>query len=239
MGWFKKFEVTGYKRGWNTETQEYEKYPIGYDKTTILGKLTIFASILAAGYLTVSDKYVDIFGDSPKEVPVEVAKPLAQTKYDAAFSKASPAAKFMLQYGAVTHVEVNKYVGGNGIAGAVGGGDDYGVSFNNACLNDTAYDINGGTIDGHFYSLFSGGSAHGDVPTAAAFAETDPSNPNRLIVKSGHANSVDLTFTGLQSASELTPADDATRNVLDTYGCRTGMQHIGTTYYSYDSDYIK
>jgi hypothetical protein len=51
------------------------------------------------------------------------------------------------------------------------------------------------------------------------FALVDINNPDNLVVKSGHTDSVDLHLTGLKSEKFLSPGDVQTENVLKTYGC--------------------
>lgn len=146
--------------------------------------------------------------------PKQEAEAYAKKDYDQTWAKASPAGKFIMQYLAHSQVVIlgdtshdNRY-------------DYHGFVFSNGCLQNTAYDIAGGRINGSFSGLFSSGSINGRVPTAAADAYVDVRKPDILTIQSGHAQSHDLRFKGVEGSTDhLTPLDQQTRNVLATYGC--------------------
>jgi hypothetical protein len=132
----------------------------------------------------------------------------------------------VLQYLRSTTVLTPEYVHDTGLISAIEtdfGASRYQIQINNGCLEKTAYDIAGGSLSGSWSGLFSGGSFSGNVPTAAAYAYVNSEHPNDLTIESGHSNSINLHFTGADEGQELIPADQQTRNVLDTYGCRTGV----------------
>lgn len=155
---------------------------------------------------------------------VEEAREIALSEYQSAWDEASPSEKFMLQYGGESVFRVDASPGGAGLLGAWSeDAEDYRVVVGNGCLGSTAYDIDGGSFTFSYRGLFVRASGEADVPTAAAFAEVDSENSDILRVSSGHTNSVDLTFRGLTTDAPLVPADPQTQNLLDTYGCETGI----------------
>lgn len=125
----------------------------------------------------------------------------------------------------ITTVRKNEPNNGSGVAGLVTGVDqdnqNYEFTRGDDCLNNTAYDIDGGNIEGIITGISVDGYVEGEVPTAAAYAAIDDTNPNILIVSSGHADSIDLRFSGLTEGARLMPLDAQTQNILDTYGCYT------------------
>lgn len=158
-------------------------------------------------------------GCGNKTYPYKPAKRDAIAKYDEAFQNASPAGKFTLQYLRVTKVqERHKDV-------AMTSSDrNYEITINNGCLFNSAYDIAGGKISGSFEGAFSSGSIKGNSPTAAANAVWSRDNPDVLIIQPGRSGSKDLHFTGVTGeSSQLMAADQYTEDILDTYGCRTGV----------------
>lgn len=157
----------------------------------------------------------------------ETAKEEAVARYDNTFKDSSPAGKFMLQYLRTTEIDIKK---SDDMILFIHNGPTstwHQFFFNNGCLQNTAYDTAGGALnltaetDGFFSS--STVRAHGNIPTAAAYALIDPKNSDDLIVESGHTDSVSLRFSGLESDHPLRPANAQTRNVLRTYGCKTGI----------------
>lgn len=157
----------------------------------------------------------------------EVAKEQAVERYDNTFKNSSPAGKFMLQYLRTTEIDIKK---SDDMILFIHNGPTstwHQFFFNNGCLQNTAYDTAGGALNitAEADGLFSSATARadGNIPTAAAYALIDPKNPDDLIVESGHTDSVNLRFSGLESGQPLTPANAQTRNVLDTYGCNTGV----------------
>jgi hypothetical protein len=108
-------------------------------------------------------------------------------------------------------------------------GEHYKVG--DGCLNDTAFDINGGSL--HFnvnYSgAFSGVSvrASGDFPSAAAQAHYDP-NAIQLVVRTGNPQPDSLRFK--IAGNDLEPQGNSTANILTAYGCRPDVKvasHLG------------
>lgn len=157
-------------------------------------------------------------GSSGGGMPKKEAESYAMKDYNLTWDKAtSPVAKYIMQYIAVTQVDI---LDKNGGGGSEGKNLYHHFVFGNGCLQNTAYDIAGGRIYGSFNGLFAGGNINGRVPTAAADAYVNASKPNVLTVESGHANSHDLHFSGVNDGSDyLTPLGQATNDVLATYGC--------------------
>lgn len=170
------------------------------------------------------EHYLDIMGDRAKNVAVEDAQLQAQEKYDTAFTNLSPADKFTVQYAGTTTVNVDSKIGGNGLAHAIEVMKSYTFEFGNGCLENTAYDINGGNIDLNAYGLFFHVSAEANIPTAMAKASIDASNPDIMHITSGDDPNSTLHFQGLQSGDAIMPVDGRTQMILDTYGCSPGLQ---------------
>ena len=156
------------------------------------------------------------------------AEKLAEQKYEQAYQGASPAGKFALQYLNRTEVVLWK---DDGSALESDAGHKWDIIVNNGCLGGSAYNVNGGSINasanaGSFLSSASA-NVNAQVPAAAAYAYVNNKQPDSLIIHSGHVNSVDLHFTGVEGDSALAPADQQTLNVLDTYGCKLGIIEHG------------
>ena len=223
---------------------ETKKYGNGYEEYSLNGRgyaASILAT-LAIGAGLFAEKGLDILGDRGRLIPENEAVSKAVDKYQELYQDASPAAKFVLQYLRPTDDRTPRYEGNSGILSFLGGrGDaDYLVTINKGCLKKTAYDIAGGSIEGSFSGLFSSGSVNGDVPTAAAYAYVDGKNPDQMVVKSGHDESLDLHFSGVQNGSKLVPSDKQTEDVLSTYGCEEDSVWIADAFYGdSSSDYIK
>jgi hypothetical protein len=200
------------------------------DTVFLGGALALFgAAIGGAGFgvYWVGEKVVGSYG-SP--VPKQEAVSQALSKYDTAFTHASPAGKFITEYLRRTTVDTTEYPHPTGLDGW-GQGPQYQVHFNDGCLYNTAYDISGGSIHATIEGLFSYANISGNSPSAAAFAEINPQNPDDLIVQSGHTNSVNLMFSGLEGdKTSLTPANQQTKNILETYGCKVGVMGIDSSY---------
>lgn len=159
--------------------------------------------------------------------------------FQEAYTAAPPVGKYALEFLMQEKKVVPQYPDANSGAGPVddksGHAQDpthlqWSVTINNGCLGNTAYDVTGGKIQGRVYwtGLFSGGSAEisGNTPTASAFAQVNPDNVNQLFVVPGNPSSPKLVFNGLESGVELDPADKATKNILETYGCTTGPSSV-------------
>ncbi len=217
----------------------YDYRSVDVRRPTLLGyTLLALASIPVMGAV-VSDKYMDIFGDknTAQDIPTAVINDSVLRKSDEAYQRtydaASPSGKFALQYLTSSDYETTERVhetnNGSSILGFFTGGyhenSNFIVTTNNGCLNKTSYDIDGGDISGTITGLFVNGSVQGEIPTAAASAFVDSSNPDELIVASGNTKSRDLRFTGLTEGNSLTPADQQTKDVLNTYGCKLGVQN--------------
>lgn len=195
---------------------------------TVPGKVAFALGLMAVVYGIFGDSTMDLMGDSHHDRSQEEATEVAQTEYSEMFAAASPADKFTLQYGGTTVYRVDQRIGGNGTLGSfTEGSEDYKATFNNGCLANTAYDINGGDLSVEFSTgLFirTRVAAEADIPTAAAFAEVDAGDPDMLRIVSGNDQSTDLVFTGVESDGPLVPVEGETQRILDTYGCQTGLQ---------------
>lgn len=110
----------------------------------------------------------------------------------------------------------------------------------NACLDGTAYDIDGGTFEVKFrtFGLLSGSRTEikAKIPTALATPLWDPNNPDIIRIKAGKEASPDLVFKGLsvddddlsnsslvEFGTYLEPADEFTDSTLQTWGCKNGF----------------
>lgn len=202
---------------------------------TKVGVVALSAVAFLGVYSLFTDRGGDILGDSnnlPEKTRDEITEtyqPRAQAKYRKAYESAPPAGKFALEFLTTTDVQFDTdESNGNGIAGVVTENPDQDAifTFNNGCLNKTAYDINGGEIEGLITGLFTGGYVSGEFPTAAAYAHVDSNDSNVLVVSSGHTDSIDLRFSGLAEGDHLEPLDNATIGILDTYGCETGITNV-------------
>lgn len=149
------------------------------------------------------------------------AKKIAANKYKAAWNHASPAGKFLIQYLRVGYADVSKHRTDDGYIDST-----YTFAFNDGCLGGTSYDIAGGKFD---VSASAGGflshaevHAEGTIPAAAANAYVSDKKPDVLSVESGHDNSRNLTFSGVEGNGELVPVGQQTKNVLNTWGCQIG-----------------
>lgn len=196
--------------------------------------------VCLALYGVFGERALDVLGDKGKKISKSEAEKAALVKYQRAYEAASPAGKFVLQYVETTKVAMSTRGSDDwGILDALDNESNWQVKVNNGCLKRTAYDIAGGQIKGEFSGVFSSGYVEGDVPTAAAYAIVDEDNTNELVVQSGHSNSADLRFSGVNGTSPLKPADEQTRRVLDTYGCNDGQIQAEIYYRAESSAYIK
>lgn len=195
------------------------------------GRLASLAGALALAGATIAlfaDDHIDFLGDRSKPKTNEELIKTAQSDYDSAFVALNPAQKFTTQYSGTTEVSVGYRTGGNGFLGTVDAPSTATIVFNNGCLDNTAYDIDGGEFSFSASGLFFSSAAKGDTPSAAAYAELNEANPDQVRVISGNTNSVNLTFNGVETSSSLEPADEQTQRILDTYGCKVGVQGIIT-----------
>jgi hypothetical protein len=163
-------------------------------------------------------------------VSFEKAQSKATGRYNRAFYHASPAGRYLIQYLRVTKIAELQHSGmdDGGVA------NKYEFDLGDGCLQGTAYDISGGSVTAQAEAggLFSSSSARAEasVPTASAYAQLDREDPGKLLVRSGHANSVDLHFTNAEGPGRMVPADPATKNILKTYGCENQL-NIKHTYW--------
>jgi hypothetical protein len=158
----------------------------------------------------------------------KAARAVAAAKFDSTYDGASPAGKYMLQFLRATQIDIMSSNNGGFNLDSNHGTSSYDqFFFGSACLQNTAYDTAGGEINvqasASGFLNSSSASANGNIPTAAAYADIDPKNPDDLIIESGHANSINLTFSGIEGDAPLQPANTQTKNVLATYGCESGI----------------
>lgn len=175
-------------------------------------------------------------GESPEPRTLEAARMIADEHYYDSFSKLSPADKFTTQYAADTTIRIDNLENtGRGFRGALSRhvNKDYAVAYNNGCLANTAYDIDGGNFEYRAKGLLFHAEAQGSIPTAAATAEINPENPDQLLVVSGSSNPNTLVFDGLSTGSALVPADETTNRILETHGCSTGIQSVEEKAHNY------
>lgn len=212
----------------------------GHKHFTGFGKAINTLAVIAVGFALFSEKGIDILGDKEHRVPENTTLAQNQKKYNKTFVAASPAGKFVLQYLRSTKVATPAYEGGWGINKIFTTREKKNIisTYNNGCLEKTAYDIAGGSIEGSVSGIFSSGSVSGTVPTAAAYAQKNANNPDQIVIKSGNSKSVDLTLNGVTNL-ELVAANETTQNILDTYGCKTGLQSWEGPTKGHSSDYVK
>lgn len=151
-------------------------------------------------------------------MPKQEAEKYATKDYELTWKKAtSPVDKYLMQYVAVTQIDILDKNGGDSHPNE---NLYHRFVYGNGCLQNTAYDIAGGRIQGSFSGLLVSGSIHGRMPSAAANAYVNSDKPNVLVIESGHANSRDLYFSGVDDGSDhLTPLGQQTKDELKTYGC--------------------
>lgn len=147
------------------------------------------------------------------------SRELAKKRYQRAYRNTDPAHKFIMQYLRKSVVDVAKDRYGGGAVDKY-----YEFTMNDACLQSTAYDIAGGSLEmtvsmsGLFSTMKA--EAHGKFPTAAANAFVDSKNPDILNIAPGREGTASLRFSGLADSSPLTPADKQTEDALATWGCK-------------------
>lgn len=142
------------------------------------------------------------WGEGEQPIPEEAKFAQAQAEYDTAFEGAAPIDKFRMQYINNVVIVVDSSEPGSGIVGSFEPGTSGDrMTFNNSCLADTPY-------------------------RADSVASLDPENPSKLTLQSAQANVTPLRFSGLQESTVLTPLDQQTINVLDAYGCETGITDL-------------
>lgn len=218
-----------------TRTEQYYGRQRTVTKNEVTGfGMAVFGALgFGLAYIGLADSRLDMLGDVSRSEDVSVeaqndeALRTAAPKYDQVYADASPAGKYALQFltttDVVTTVRRIEPNNGSGLLGLVSGDPDDKIKvntrFGDNCLANTAYDINGGNIEGLITGLFVSGSIEGEIPTAAANAYVASDSPDTLTIQSGHANSRDLSFRGLSNGSYLVPADQQTQDVLQTYGC--------------------
>jgi hypothetical protein len=223
--------------GWGSSRGEHKDVQERY--TNVRGKLALTAIIAAGVYGFFSDKGLGVMGHTTTERSDESMLSEAQAKYKLALEKASPSQLFALRYTDSTFVPVHRTSRHHsGIRGFMDNANSVELNpirtyeVKDGCLNDTAYDINGGqlsfNVTYHGLSSTLTASASGDVPTAAAQASYNPES-SVLTITSGNAHSENLHFN-LES-DQLSPADSPTKNILMTYGC-----HESTEYSSFVGD---
>ena len=214
---------------------EYRNKPNKFvERSKDAGKIAAALAVVAGlgyGATKVWDFAMFIRGGDGPNVPVKTAVNEAKTDYNNSFLRSSAAGKFIIEYLRKTDIEIHEYPKNHGLNGGSVANEVWGVHFNNGCLFNTAYDISGGRINATVEGLFTYANISGNSPAAAAYAQINPSNPNQLIIESGHSNSVNLVFDGLQTGTTLTPDNNQTENILKTYGCQTGMTNV-TNYWN-------
>lgn len=189
---------------------------------------------LSIGALAVGGGLLEGCAGGKPDMSVSQAKPLAFAKYDDAFHRASPAAKFVLQYLRTTTVDVN--VGEYSDGDVIGTSDSYEHAYQftlgDTCLANSAYNISGGSIrasaDASGFFTVASADVDAHIPAAAAYAYVASTKPDELVITSGHSDSRDLRFEGVTHGDALVPTDQQTRDILSTYGC------VDVGGYSYD-----
>lgn len=155
----------------------------------------------------------------------------ANAIYQRILQKASPSQLYELRYTDMAHIRVARTaIHHTGLASifemenaGAGNGEHYAIG--DGCLNDTAFDVNGGSLhfnveyDGLFSSVEA--SATGDFPTAAAQVHYDPSQ-NTMIIRTGNAHPDNLDFK--IDGTKLIPEGQSTKDLLIAYGCKPHVE---------------
>lgn len=157
--------------------------------------------------------------------------PRAMAVYDSNYYQASAEGKFDIQFINENYVTTERnYRHRRKILGFIQGinkGRMYErVTFDNACLANTPYDITVGSPESDSSGTFISSSSETKTIAAGATAEVNPSNPDDLIVHVGIAGMSDLNFSGLQTGEKLLPIDLHTKAILDIYGCKSGIVNV-------------
>ncbi len=196
------------------------------------GRTLACLAVLAAGFGVFSNEGLGAWGHGTISKTDAVMNAEARAQYNRALRQASTAELFELRYTDFATVSVARTaIGHSGIVGALETSNilseptrQYTVG--DGCLNDTAYDINGGQLQ--FDVRYSGiastveANATGNVPTSAAQAIYNPST-HELTIKSGNTHADDLLF-GVRGDA-LQPIGQTTEDVLATYGCKDAVQY--------------
>lgn len=229
----KNWKSDGYQREWRPE---YGYRTEKKHRINARGKSVVWLGVAALAFGVFSNKGLGageaIIGHTGTERSDPSMDKEAKAKYESAKKQASPSEQFALRYTDTANVSVNRaQVEPSGILGFLSQRDyqydpERIYSIEDGCLNDTAYDINGGEL--HFSVAYSGlfssvtASAEGDIPTAAAQASYNPGS-NILTVRSGNSQPEDLRFA--IENTDLRPLDQTTNNLLATYGCEDEVEY--------------
>jgi hypothetical protein len=194
-------------------------------------KALTVGAVAVAGFFAFSPSELDIVGTvwgntTSWRTKADMNKE-AQAKYKQVLAKASPSQLFELRYTDFAHIRVARTAIHESGLMSFFGGDSGGIyndgqhyQIGDGCLNDTAFDINGGSLhfNVEFHGLFSSvdASASGDFPTAAAQASYQPAT-HELTVRTGNNHPDDLRFA--IGGTKLRPEDQHTKDLLATYGC--------------------
>jgi len=196
------------------------------------GKALAVIAVAAAGFGIFSDEGLGFWGHGTKERTPAAMNAEARAKYELVLQQASLSQLFALRYTDQASLSVRRTAQGH--SGIYGHMFDNNIEYDkhriysvgDQCLNDTAYDINGGQLhfNVRYNGLFSGVdvNATGDTPTAAAQARYYPEK-RELVIKSGNTNSDNLRFE--VNYTRLIPGDETTKDVLTTYGCKPDVQY--------------
>ena len=155
----------------------------------------ITAGTAAIGATVVVGNFVA--GTPGKKVSEREAIAEANAVYAEQFQKSNPIGKFTMQFIEPTVISIGRFRGDNGLRSVLSTGS-YKREFGSACLANTAYDMS--------------------MPGTSSVPEIGPTSTNTLLLTSESSRT--LQFSGLSDgSSELRPADDQTRRIIDAYSC--------------------
>lgn len=171
------------------------------------------ALFIGAGYGIFGEKGLDILGDKgsprpPQEVKAEALK-IYKESYEKRFRAADPVGKFALQFTDESKMTVevrNLEDDGHGLSKPAYPTYESIVVGNEPCFEGTTYDLSDSR--------------------SSASAQTDPRNLSVLKVTPSTKNTPALELEGLK-ASQLTPTDKTSENILETYGCDNSPKILG------------
>lgn len=181
--------------------------------------------ILGVGTLAMAGLLGGCGGSSHKKVSYEVASREATGKYERVFADSDAAGKFSLQYLRASRDRQFKENNSNG------NNIQWSFTFNNHCLHNTAYDTDGGHINGSvegFFLLGLGGvsgSVTGNIPATSIVSQAGK-NPDDINVIPGGAHLPTLSFSGAEGFGPLEPTNNITRQILQANGCEVGITGV-------------
>ncbi len=194
-----------------------------------LGILSIVGGI-AVGAIGISN-YIE--GSKGNRLPEKIAQIEALREYDGIYKSSSPIGKFILKY--LVEVSVNELVyphASGKIASQVdglSGSLNWTTTIGNSCLKQTAYNITVGNVEVNLGQTIN--NSNSILTDGKAYADINPMHPGILIIHPDKKNVPSLYFRGFdnQKSIGLTPASQATKNILVSYGCLNLIDTVKTS----------